>query len=93
MHFENNTSFKQTVHPNNSEIKCFPLNACLSSGLFQTGNVQTKVGTMEQNVRWQESNNKHFFRIAGVHSSFERRVNITLQYLKNTEQNFQHTPA
>ena len=35
--------------------------ACLFSRLFQTGKVQTKVGTIEQNVRWQESSSKHLF--------------------------------
>ena len=49
------------MHPNNFEIKCFLLNACLLNGRFQTGKVQTKVGTMEQNVRWQESSSKHLF--------------------------------
>ena len=43
------------------KIKCFPLNACILSRLFQTGKVQTKVETTEQNVRWQESSSKHLF--------------------------------
>ena len=74
------TSFKQTVHPNNFEIKGFLLNICLFSGLFQTGKVQTKGGTIEQNVKWQESNSKHLFvELLGYAVRWKRRVNITLQ--------------
>ena len=74
MCFENSTSFTQTVHPNNFEIKCFLLNACLFSRLFQTDNVENKVwdnGTKSEMARVKQQ--AFIFRVAGVHSSFERR--------------------
>ena len=64
------------MHPSDFENKCFLLNICLLSGLFQTGRVQTKAETVEQNMRYQESKQQEFIlRIARVHSWLERGVN------------------
>ena len=76
--------------PNLSEppLKCFLLNACLlCSRIVQTGKVHANKG-WDNRTKCEMARVKQqafIFRIAGVHSSFERRVNITLQYLKNTE--------
>ena len=46
----------------------FPLNACLLIGHFQTGKIQTKAETMEQNMKWQGAKQQAFIsRTAGVH--------------------------
>ena len=68
---------KPTVHLSEFENKCFPLNANLLGRLFQTGKIQTKTETMEQNMRWQGSSSKRLFlRIAGVYSLLERSETI-----------------
>ena len=66
------------MHPSAFENKCFLLNACLLSRLFQTRKVQTKAETIERNMMESAKQQAFSLRITGVHSFLERGVNYLL---------------
>ena len=70
--------FQANCVPQQFEIKCFPLNAGLLSRLFQTGKVQSNRTKCEMARIKQQA---FIFRIARVHSSLERRVNVNFNIL------------